>query len=294
LPELKDPVARGAAWVTLWEELLDRRVRPLDLVELGLRALPVEDTEQNVQLMLGSIDAAFWHFMNEPARLALASRLEQACRTGWTRSSSSSLKSVYFRAFRSIVRTTEGIGLLHRIWHRDEKIAGLTLAEPDEATMALELAVRRVADAAAIMEEQRKRFQNPDRQARFEFVVPALAADRGTREAWFESLKDVRNRRREPWALEGLGYLNHPLHAAESERYIRPALDLLVEIQRTGDIFFPKNWMDSALSGHSSRAAADEVKRFLGEKPDYPVRLRRIILQSADDLFRAAEIAETK
>ena len=28
LPELKDPVARGAAWVTLWEELLDRRVRP--------------------------------------------------------------------------------------------------------------------------------------------------------------------------------------------------------------------------------------------------------------------------
>jgi aminopeptidase N len=154
--------------------------------------------------------------------------------------------------------------------------------------------VRRVADAAAIMEEQRKRFQNPDRQARFEFVVPALAADRGTREAWLESLKDVRNRRREPWALEGLGYLNHPLHAAESERYIRPALDLLVEIQRTGDIFFPKNWMDSALSGHSSRAAADEVKRFLGEKPDYPVRLRRIILQSADDLFRAAEIAETK
>ncbi|MEP7310629.1 MAG: M1 family aminopeptidase [Acidobacteriota bacterium] len=294
LPELKDPVARGAAWVTLWEELLDRRVRPLDLVELGLRALPVEDTEQNVQLMVGSIDAAFWHFMTETARLALASRLEQTCRAGWTRASSSSLKSVYFRAFRSIVRTPEGIALLQRIWHRDEKIPGLTLAEPDEASMALELAVRRVADAAAIMEEQRRRFRNPDRQARFEFVVPALAADRTTREAWFERLKDVKNRRREPWALEGLGYLNHPLHAAESERYIRPALDLLIEIQRTGDIFFPKNWMDSALAGHSSRAAADEVKMFLDEKPDYPIRLRRIILQSADDLFRAAEIVDSR
>src|SRR5205823_7656213 len=30
LPELKDPLARGAAWLTLWEELLDRRVPPSD------------------------------------------------------------------------------------------------------------------------------------------------------------------------------------------------------------------------------------------------------------------------
>jgi aminopeptidase N len=67
-------------------------------------------------------------------------------------------------------------------------------------------------------------------------------------------------------------------------------LDLLIEIQKTGDIFFPKNWMDSVLGGHSSRTAADAVKKFLEENPNYPIRLRRIILQSADDLFRAAEI----
>src|SRR5262249_24968090 len=30
LPELNDPLTRGAAWVTLWEEMLDRRVDPLD------------------------------------------------------------------------------------------------------------------------------------------------------------------------------------------------------------------------------------------------------------------------
>ena len=43
---------------------------------------------------------------------------------------------------------------------------GLTLAEPDEATMALELAVRSVPSASAILEEQRGRFTNPDRKAR--------------------------------------------------------------------------------------------------------------------------------
>jgi len=290
LPELKDPVARGAAWVTLWEELLDRRVRPSDYFDLSLRALPLENTEQNVQLILGRVGSVFWGYLPESARQSVASKLEQTLRSGIDRAASSSLKSAYFSAFRNVVSTKEGIAFLERVWSRQEKIPGLILAEPDEASMALELAVRGVPNAPAIMEEQFGRFQNPDRKARFEFVTPALSANAATRDTWFANLKDVANRRREPWVLEGLRYLHHPLRVAESEKHIRPALDLLLEIQRTGDIFFPKNWMDSTLGGYNSRSAAEIVRKFLSEKPDYPMRLRRIILQSADELFRAADI----
>jgi aminopeptidase N len=88
--------------------------------------------------------------------------------------------------------------------------------------------------------------------------------------------------------IEGLRYLNHPLRADEARKHIRPALDLLPEIRRTGDIFFPKNWMDGVLSGHRTRDAAATVRAFLEERPDLPIRLRRIVLQSADPLFRAA------
>ena len=64
---------------------------------------------------------------------------------------------------------------------------------------------------------------------------------------------------------------------------------MLREIQRTGDIFFPKRWMDATLSGHRSRRAAQVVSAFLDKLPaEYPDRLRRVILSSADDLFRAA------
>ncbi len=66
--ELEDPVARGAAWVTLWEELLDGRVQPQAFVDAGLRALPREPIEQNVQLMLGYLDRAFWTFLPAEAR----------------------------------------------------------------------------------------------------------------------------------------------------------------------------------------------------------------------------------
>src|SRR4029078_7532652 len=129
---------------------------------------------------------------------------------------------------------------------------------------------------------------NPDRKARFEFVMPALSESQQTRDAWFESLKDVNHRRREPWVLEGLSYLNHPLRAASAEKYIRRSLDLLIEIQRTGDIFFPTRWMNATLDGHNTKSDADTVRTFLDGHPDYPIRLRRIILQASDELFRAS------
>ena len=118
--------------------------------------------------------------------------------------------------------------------------------------------------------------------------MPALAADASMRDQFFENMRNVDRRRREPWVIEALRYANHPLRSDHARKYIRPGLDLLVEIRRTGDIFFPRNWMDALLSGHNSPEAAETVREFLRESPDYPVRLRQIIQQSADLLFRAS------
>jgi aminopeptidase N len=84
---------------------------------------------------------------------------------------------------------------------------------------------------------------------------------------------------------QAMAFLNHPTRQNEAVEYIRPALDKLQEIQRTGDIFFPKNWLDALLKGHSSKKATDVVKQFLNEHPDYPESLKLKILQSADHLL---------
>jgi aminopeptidase N len=288
LPELKDPVARGAAWVTLWEEMLNRRVRPADVLELALKALQAENTEQNVQLILVYVSRGFWSFLTPLARSRVAPNLEEVLLAGVAQASSSTMKSTYFSAFRSVVTTAEGIKFLESVWRREQEIPGLKLAEPDEALMALELAVRPIGNTSAILEEQRTRFMNPDRKARFEFVIPSVS-DRGDiRDKFFESLKDLKNRAHEPWVVEGLRFLNHPLRASDSEKYIRPSLELLREVQRTGDIFFPRDWMDATLAGHNTKSAANVVRAFLSEQSEYPVRLRRIILRSADELFRSS------
>jgi aminopeptidase N len=119
--------------------------------------------------------------------------------------------------------------------------------------------------------------------------MPAFSAHAAVRDSFFVSLADVRNRAHEPWVLDGLAALNHPLRVAHAEKYIRPALELLPEVQRTGDIFFPRRWSDALLSGHASPGAAAAVRAFLEAHPELAPRLRGIVLQAADELFRAAQ-----
>jgi len=77
---------------------------------------------------------------------------------------------------------------------------------------------------------------------------------------------------------------------AHAERYIQPSLEMLREIQRTGDIFFPLDWTSAVLGGHNSPAAAETVIAFLASQKDYPSRLRQVIEQTADPLLRAARL----
>ena len=95
----------------------------------------------------------------------------------------------------------------------------------------------------------------------------------GGRERAFERLRLLENRRREPWVLESLRYLNHPLRAGHAQRFVRPALDLLREIQQTGDIFFPTRWTESTLAGHRSPEVAAIVRGFPGREPTLPAAL---------------------
>ena len=285
--DVADALTRGSAWVTLWDNLLDGRVHPATFLEAAMRALPREADEQNAQRVLSYATRTFWKYLGPADRLARSAALETALRQGLDRASTQSQKAAWFNAYRDTVLSRDGAAWLERVWRREEKITGLTLAEPDEITIALELAVREVPDWKAILDAQLARTQNPDRKARFAFVIPALSADPAVREQAFARFRNVENRRREPWVLESLAYLNHPLREAHARRFVRPALDLLRDIQRTGDIFFPARWMDATLTGHRSAEVAATLQTFLAENTQYPERLRWTILSMADELLRA-------
>ena len=157
-----------------------------------------------------------------------------------------------------------------------------------DLSLAMHLAIRDLPDADDVVRRQLDRTSNPDDRARLAFVAPAAARDPVTRGRAFDRLLDANNRRRESWVIESLTYLNHPLRQDDARRFLRPGLECLPEIQRTGDIFLPRRWTEALLSGHNTLAAAGIVRAHLAECDDLAERLRWVVLAASDELVRAA------
>ena len=288
LPSLRPPLLRAAAWLDAWDALLERQLAPGEFMAAALAALARERDEQLLQRVLAYTQDAYWHFLTPAERDTLAPRLEQLLWSGLAAAPTTSVRAAFFAALRGTALTPATLARLGRIWALRDTVPGLPLSEQDYTTLALELAVRGLPAADSILGAQEARIRDPDRKARLAFVRPALSADSAVRDAWFRALRDPASRRHEPWVVEGLAYLDHPLRQSSSEQYILPALEQLEEVRRTGDIFFPTRWVAAVLSGYTTPSAAGIVLGFLSAHPTYPERLRRVILQGADELLRTA------
>ncbi len=290
LPQIKDPMVRGTAWLNIWDDMLYGHAIPSQVIELGLKALESENDILNIQRILGRINSAYWSYLTQEQRIGLAEKLEKSYQFHLDSAESISLKSTFFRSLRSITLTDSGYTWLKRVWAKEESISGLPLSERDYIALASELALRGKSDNQAILNTQLDRINNPDRKARFAFIMPALSNEENVRDEFFESIKKEENRAREPWVQSAVGYLNHPIRAVSAEKYILPSLELLEEIQRTGDIFFPARFISATLGGHQSENAVQIVNSFLDDRPDYSPQLRLKILQAAEGLYRSANI----
>ncbi len=178
-----------------------------------------------------------------------------------------------------VMRSEQTYAAMYDMWlSQSDKM----LNESDAMTLAYEFAVRYPERYNEIYSTQLERITNPDRRNQFEYIIRGTHPDAKVRNALFESLMEPENRRIEPWTATLLGYLNHHLRQKEAVKYIYRGLEEIEEVQRTGDIFFPRNWAGALLGGHTSDEAKAEVERFLNDHPDLNQLLRNKILQAAD------------
>ena len=163
---IDDPVTRAAAFITLWEAMLDGQVAPTTILTLLLDALPAERNELTLQLLLDQTRVTFWRFTKEAERSAAARRLEPILRAGLDAAVTTSEKAAWFAALRSTALSEASLEWLERVWARRERIDDLPLSELDETDLAMDLAVRDVPGAADILARQLARIDNADRRAR--------------------------------------------------------------------------------------------------------------------------------
>ena len=295
---IEDDVIRGAAWLALYESLVRGEGRDeideVDYLKTLLKGIEAETEPLNRQNVLGQLSTVYWSFLSDEQRREHASAVEGVLwkwvDDQWAQHPpcENDAKSAYYKSLVNVAMTEATVQRLYKIWESESDVNGLPLAESDYTSLAGALALRMPDRSSKILQAQLGRLKNEDRKKRFEFVMPSLSPDQEARDAFFETLKDVSNRRPERWALDALTNLHHPLRAESSEKYILPSLELLEEIQTTGDIFFPKRWLVSTFSGHRSLSAANVVKQFLADRPEYSSRLKNKILQSADVLLKVS------
>ena len=286
---IEDPLLRGAAWLSLYEECLNGTIAPNRLLSAILTHLPKEDDPLNRRNLLNNLKTLYWRFLTPTQREQVAANIETLLWDLTQQATTVSAKSIYFRTYEAIATTDAASTKLLAVWKDELSIEGLPISKPDRINLACELALRLPGQAEEILNTQMEAIDNPDRKQRLLFIKPALSPTLSERDAFFENLKAAENRHYEPWVVDALTFLHHPLRAEESEKYILPSLELMEEIQSTGDIFFPRRWITATLSGHQSPTAAATVRTFLDEHPEFPYRLKNKVLMAADLLFRAAQ-----
>ncbi|HPV26270.1 MAG TPA: M1 family aminopeptidase [Bacteroidales bacterium] len=296
LPGMHDPLLKGIIWINLNENLINGSIRPADFYSAAYSDLQGITDLQLRNYVSGRFSYVWWNWLTAEERSELAPEAEAMLGNKMTTTESPAGRRTWFSLLRNVTVTPEGMKYLTSIWKRGELPGTVTpgrkrsdpvkLSEDELCTLALTLALKNSPDAGSILAQQRERITGRERMERFDFVTPSVSNDETVRDAFFESLSDPSNREREPWVLEALGYLHHPMIAERSEKYIQKSLEMLEEIKATGDIFFPGNWVSATLAGHSSPEARATVEKFLDDHPDYPADLKLKILQAADRLMR--------
>lgn len=256
-----------------------------------LSTLDKEKDPLLLEYLTDKIGRIFWQFLTPSQRRLVSIQLDEALFEHMALEKDNSLKRIFFICYRNVALSPVGILNLKKFW-KDEITAGLELSERDHIQLAYELALREVDGHEAILKEQLSKIKNPDRKTEMQFIIPALSPDSFVRDNFFESLKNKENRTHEPWVLEAQRYLHHPLRSDYSVKYIRASLEMLEEMQRTGDIFFPKGWLDATLGEYQSEEAAGAVRVYLKENSNLRPDLRNKLLQSTDMLFRAEQLAK--
>ena len=275
--ETTEDTARQSLLMLLYENYQHRLISDKKWMDALMNGLKTEKNALIASTLCG--------YLGEPLQKLSNEALEKEIWNWTEKHPIASCRLQLIRCLISNASTPQSIDKLYDLW---EKQNHPMLNERDYTNMAYELALHRPEKYEDIIKTQRERINNPDRLRQFDFISQAVTPDTLQMDAFFQSLLKAENRRIEPWAASALAYLNHPLRQPYSVKYIRPGLEVLEEVQRTGDIFFPKNWVSALLRNHKSKEAYQEVQAFFEAHPGYSPLLTNKILQAAWPLYREA------
>jgi aminopeptidase N len=289
LSRLQRPLHRGVAWQGLYEGVLYNKLKGESFIRLCMKHLALENNNFAIQQALSFMITVHNTYIDEGARQLLRDELDRFFMTMLFKNRKDIYKKPFFRALLAIYSSRDVGNYFLKVLRGQYRREDLVLQDEDRMTVAYHLVLRDSGLYDQMKHYITRTIQNKDLLDRFRYVYPAVSGDKQVRDSVFNALMLAENRANEVWATDALRWLNHPRRKAEAEEYIPKLLAKLQEIQETGDIFFPVNWLEAGLSGHTSKYAYTVTRHFLDKNPNYPENLRLKILAATDHLRRLHE-----
>ena len=270
---MTDDLHRYAAVLNLYENYHLGNLQADELLDIFLKSLPHEHNE-----LIASTTCSFLG--------TLLSRIEKSQRTAaegrmFDMVLNHSLQSVRQSLLRQLslkATSPDVVDEIYNIWMNQ---SSSFLNSRDYMRMAYHLAIMCPNQWDVILATQRDRLKTDDERSEFDFVSRACNPDEQVQQQLFDDLLKIENRRVEPWVRSLLALLNDPTREPYSNRYLEPGLDALEEIQRTGDIFFPGNWLSNLLDGHQSPEARQIVYSWIAAHPSLSPALMNKLKENA-------------
>lgn len=273
LPE----VYRLAVLMTLYENYWMKNVDDETLFASLLRGLSMEKNPLVASACCGYLSTIVRYMSNDKRE-----KHEQELFEMSRKHEMPAVRQLLLKRLYGSVQSKEVIDSLYRIWNEQSEPL---LSERDYMAMSYHLALMFPNQWKEITEKQLSRLTSDDRKNEYRFISRACNPDVTMQDQLFEELKQKENRRTEPWASTLLSLLNDEIREPRNNKYVLPGLELLQEIQQTGDIFFPSDWLRALLGGHCSEEAKKIVDSFVKSHPDYPQKLRNKLLEAAFGLY---------
>ncbi|WP_291870493.1 M1 family aminopeptidase, partial [Maribacter sp.] len=283
---IKEEISRAHSYLNIYENTLNGTLNNTIAFENLKIGLETEPNELILKMISRQLTNLYWNSFTQEQRFTHQLELEKIIYKRLQKSESKDIKKSLFATYKSVAHSKSGIGRLYKIWNKEETIDNLILNKDNYTNLAQQLALFGHPKAKEILAKSKSELTNPDKIKRFDFLEPALDSDPAIRTAYFKSFKNPKNREKENWVQIACSYIHHPLQQNEGIKSVGMSLELLEEIQETGDIFFPLGWLNSTIGRYTSKEAYLMVEDYTNSHPTLDESLKKKLLQATDNLYR--------
>ncbi|MFC2110120.1 M1 family metallopeptidase [Bacteroidota bacterium] len=283
---IKDEVSRAHSYINIYENVNNGTINNSIAFENLKKGIKTETNQLILRLITGQITDLYWNIFTQEQRNQHQADLEKLLFNRLQKNETKNIKKNLFYTYVSIAHSKQGIENIYKIWSKETCINNLILNKNNYTDLAQQLALYGHPKSKAILTKTKSELTNPDKIKRFEFLLPALDTNPKVRTAYFNSFKEAKNREKESWVQTACSYIHHPLHQKEGIKTVGMSLEILEEIQKTGDIFFPQGWLNSTIGRYTSKEAYIIVEKYLASHPKLDKNLKGKLLQSTDLLYR--------